>query len=408
MEKFNFYYTVKARLAIFNKISSELEFPEFEKRFENTNPILAREAAFNYYESFIHGLLLGQGLSENEIENISHQEITKILNPYIDPKTSSWHFIGEKKIELPDFIGNGIRVSLQLDGGNEADSISEAQSVSLIQENELIIHWINEDNPGKPFPAPIHFLEEEYAFYIDNNYDTKGSETTIKYLDFDEYNEGYLETALGTHTILKTPFDWTGYDKPYWWGDYKDLWDEPDNEKLEEEIQILKETSLKELIKNGEGQQIEFKPTLLYHFGTKGYNFSIRNIIAKVICSFLNSRGGKLFIGLADDGTVQGLSHDFSLARPVGKDPRDYFKLEVDRIIREYFKDAATYISGEFETIDDVEIFVFTVFPNTKYPTFIKGQNGKEFFVRLTTSCEPYTDIENIVRYCMTHWGLVI
>ena len=150
----NCYYTVKARLAIFNKLTSELEFPEFEKRFANAEHILAREEAFGYYDSFIHSLLLGQGLSEYDIENISHREVTRILHPYIDPKTSSIIKLGDKEIEMPDFIGNGIRVSLIL--GN-IDDTESAASVSIPQENEIIIHWINEDNPEMPFPVPLHF-----------------------------------------------------------------------------------------------------------------------------------------------------------------------------------------------------------------------------------------------------------
>jgi len=390
------YYRVKARLAIFNKITSELEFLVLEKEFENVNLILAREEAFNYYESFIHGLLLGQGLSDSEIENISHEEVTKILNPYIDPGTFS--------DGLPDFIGNGIRLCLVVENEQANPSILQ-ECVSIIQENEILVHWINEDNPGRPFPVPLHFLEAEYSFYMDNNYDTKSYVITIKYLDYDEYNEGFHNTALGIHTILQTPFNWTGYDKVNWWGDYKDVWDVNEKSKLGKEIQASKELTLKELIRKGEGQQVEFKPALLYHFGKKGYSKSVKYIVAKVICSFLNSKGGKLFIGVADNGELQGLNNDFSLAQPKGKDPRDYFKLEVDKIIREFFKDAASNISGDFETIDNVEIFVFTVFPSTKHPIFIKGLNGKEFFVRLTTSCEPYTDIEDIAKYCLTHWN---
>ena len=391
----HYYYTVKARLAIFNKLTGELEFPEFERRFENENPIIAREAAFDHYENFIHGLLLGQGLSEKQINQISHKEVTKILQPYINPGTYS--------NGLPDYIGNGIRVSLVIANENE-DAIETPINVSILQKNEIIIHWINEDNPGMPFPVSLISLEKEYAFYVNNNFDTKGYIITIEYLDYDEYIDGYHDTALEAHTILETPFDWTGYDKLNWWGTYKDEWQEVDNENVNAEIQHSRELSTKEIIQRGESQQVEFKPSLLYHFGKKGYSRSVRYIIAKVICSFLNSKGGKLFIGLADDGKIQGLSDDLSLAQPIGKDPRDYFQLEADKMIREYFKDSASYICGEFEIIDNVEIFVFTVFPNTRYPVFITGMNGKEFFVRLTTSTEPYNDVEQIVKYCLTHW----
>jgi hypothetical protein len=103
---------------------------------------------------------------------------------------------------------------------------------------------------------------------------------------------------------------------------------------------------------------------------------------------------------------IQGLAYDFSLAKPKGKDPRDYFRIEVDKIIREYFKEFAHNISGDFETIEGQEIFIFTIYPTKSYPCFIYNAQGiKEFYVRLTTSSEPYSDIEQIARYCIDRWS---
>ncbi len=112
-----------------------------------------------------------------------------------------------------------------------------------------------------------------------------------------------------------------------------------------------------------------------------------------------------MFVGVNDNKQIKGLQDDFSLAQPKGKDPKDYFSLQVDKLIREYFKGIASNISGEFIIVDSIEIFVFKVFPSKNKPIFIQGQNGKEFYVRLTTSCEPYTDIEEIATYCINHWG---
>jgi hypothetical protein len=50
-------------------------------------------------------------------------------------------------------------------------------------------------------------------------YDTRSYATKITYFDVDEYLEGYEETALGEHHILKTPFMWEGYEKKFWWNE---------------------------------------------------------------------------------------------------------------------------------------------------------------------------------------------
>src|ERR1039458_3269392 len=108
MDKPTCYYLVKARIAILNKITSKIEFQEFTHKFENEDPFLAREAAFDDYDSYIHSLLLGQGLSEEETENITDRDIRKILNPYVDPKTSTKFKIGEHEVEFPGWIGHVI------------------------------------------------------------------------------------------------------------------------------------------------------------------------------------------------------------------------------------------------------------------------------------------------------------
>lgn len=381
MDKAKCYYQLRARIVFENALTKQIDFQNIEHKFSNENPIVAREAVFNDFDNYIHSLLLGIGLTDNEINDISDKEIRKYLNSYIDPKTSTTVNLGGSDFEIPDYVGNGIWIELVIDND---------------EQNKLTIHSINQDNSDMPNPPSWTDLESEYEFYENNQYDKKNYSKTVTYFDIDEYQEGYTDTALGEHHILETPFDWTGYDVKNWWGD------DSQNEETEN---VNREDYIKNLIERGEGEQIEFKPTLIYHFDKRAYSFAVRHIIAKTICAFLNSSGGYLLIGVTDSKEIQGLQYDFSLTRPSGKDPRDYFKLEVDKIIREYFKDIASNIRGDFETIDGTEIFMFTIFPSKNFPVFIKGQNGKEFYVRLTASSEPYTDIEEIAKYCISQWN---
>ena len=46
----SFHYIVKAKLIRFIK-NGEIDFLEFEDKFENENPILAREMAFKHYQN---------------------------------------------------------------------------------------------------------------------------------------------------------------------------------------------------------------------------------------------------------------------------------------------------------------------------------------------------------------------
>ena len=93
-----------------------------------------------------------------------------------------------------------------------------------------------------------------------------------------------------------------------------------------------------------------------------------------------------------DDGTPQGLHHDFSLAGD--KAPRDFFRLEFDDTKKQFMPQSIANISGQFITIDDIEIFVVIVFPSKTNPVFMKGQHGKEFWVRWTASTRQIVDVE--------------
>ena len=120
-----------------NKNIGEIVFQNIEHQFSNENPILAREAAFDYYDSYVHGLLLGIGLTDDEVINITDRDVRTLLNPYIDPKTSTEVELLGTKFKIPNYIGNGIWVEMVIDSA---------------EENKLVIHSIINDSSDIPMP----------------------------------------------------------------------------------------------------------------------------------------------------------------------------------------------------------------------------------------------------------------
>lgn len=193
---------------------------------------------------------------------------------------------------------------------------------------------------------------------------------------------------VDTVEILPTPFDWTGYDVPR-------------DSKVETEI-VKPEVSLENIISDGESNQVEFKPTLLYNFKTKEGGIGVKSIIGKTICGFLNSRGGILFIGLTDNGKPQGLSYDYSLSGD--KNPRDFFLLEFDEMLEHFLPQwVQDNVVCGFQEIEGVEVFIVIVTPSKSEPVFFKGQNGKEFYIRRMGSTK-LLDIEQFYLYWKNHW----
>ncbi len=67
------------------------------------------------------------------------------------------------------------------------------------------------------------------------------------------------------------------------------------------------------LIAEGEGQKLEFKETLEADSKTGKKHPALPHESLKTICAFANSQGGKLLIGVSDDGNIKGLDKDFNL-----------------------------------------------------------------------------------------------
>ena len=367
------HYVVKAKLIRLIK-GNEIDFLEFEEKFESENPITAREKAFTHYQNFIDVLLEAKGK-----KYFSDRQARTELTSFIDPGTSTKVKIGDKEIEFSDSFGNGIGVFMVVDQPIE-DKIFDDK----IGE-EFLIHGIGRISFSDDPQGLMDALNHEYWYYEQLNYDTKNYKHNI---DFYEYDIAETEP----NEILETPFDWTGYDKPQ----EEDETEEPSSGKNET-------TSLEQLIKNGESNQVEFKPTLLFNFSSGKAGIGIKGIIAKAICAFLNSRGGFLFIGVTDKGEIQGLEHDYKLAD--GKHPKDFFLLEFDQMLSHFLSfSVKSNVVGQFYELEGKEIFVVTVSPSKHRPVFLNGQTGKEFYVRGEASSQPLTDIEKIVNYCIDRW----
>lgn len=369
------HYLVRVKLIRFIN-NEKIDFIHNEKVFKEQSPILAREKAFSHYNSYIDTILE---------PNLNHNEISQRLSQRIEKRTVEFE---NEKIEINDFQ-SGIGVFLIIDKPINDDK----------KGDEFLIHGI-----GFSFSDPqslIDSLNFENWYYEYYTYDTKNYMINIDFYeaDIDE---------VGSETILKTPFDWNTLEIPAYY-----------DENPKENNDIITDYERKELfmeiIREGESNQVEFKSSLVSYinrYGELGYSKHIKFKIIKTIASFLNSNGGFLFIGVKDDMSILGLDSDFSLAQSKLDNPKDYFRLEVDRIIKEHFKISATNITGEFIELNNKQVYIMKIEPSLK-PIFVfnrtnkdESKHRKEFYVRLTgASSILYPEIDDIVDYCLNHWN---
>ncbi len=425
------YYIVKARTAFHNSESGEIEFRARIKKFEDPNPIEARKAAFEFRNEFIYGLLtlglqkteeeIGWNPESKEIENLSDEEIRKLLNPMFE-QDNSVLFLDEETFETlewtPTILNNEDDTEEEINWLPPDDTLAwyskfnngiwvilehNDNDPELENENDIVIDKITKFEEPYITPPLWTNLEIEYKLYKKYKFKTEGFETTINFFDDEEFLDGYfqkeneteeeaqlrhLKESNKTFKCLKTPFDWTGYDKINWWEDGTSKDEDIDGHKLP--------ISIKEAYKNGESHLVEFKPGLV------NWTNSDRNIeceIAQTLCAFLNSKGGYLFIGVADkEKKVLGIKFP--------DNSKDKFLREFTRIKTRHLPPYLAHsINGDFYIIEEKEVFVITVFPNND-PVFIRKKDeenhliSKEFYIRSDASSRHLYDIEEVVKYC--------
>ncbi len=195
---------------------------------------------------------------------------------------------------------------------------------------------------------------------------------TIYHYGLDYLESGEDQESGAKRTILKTPHLWQNLDE------YNEYYSPA---KTENVVSIEPTVDFLRIIERGESNQVELKPCLLYNFKSGEGGIGVKYIIAKAICGFLNSNGGVIFIGISDDGSIQGLKYDYSLFP--GGNEKDKFLLELDSLLT-YFFDLSIkpLVNSSIENIDGKDILIISVEESYK-PIFLRnkrsGQTQRRF-----------------------------
>src|SRR5262249_37973234 len=78
--------------------------------------------------------------------------------------------------------------------------------------------------------------------------------------------------------------------------------------------------SIDELIAGLEDNSVEFKSTARWNLTDHRRDKAMEDSVVKTIAAFLNTDGGTLLMGVADDGALVGLEHDYRQIRPHNAD----------------------------------------------------------------------------------------
>lgn len=129
------------------------------------------------------------------------------------------------------------------------------------------------------------------------------------------------------------------------------------------------------LIANGESDSVEFKSTLRINLHTGERDSRMEHSALKTIAGFLNTAGGRLVIGVSDDGSPVGITKDRF-------ESEDQMSLHLMNLINGRLGAlAATNTHIHFDDYRTVRVLVVTVHKSST-PTYMKDGNIERFYVR--------------------------
>ena len=156
------------------------------------------------------------------------------------------------------------------------------------------------------------------------------------------------------------------------------------------------------LIESGESAVLEFKSTARLNVHTGVQDQAITWSVVKTIAAFMNTNGGTLLVGVADDGRPVGIESDYPFVKGGG---RDGWELSLTTAMKNALGPvAATDLVVSYSKMKERTIARIDVRPGTE-PTFSKrkGEQRDTFFPRLNNCTEELSG-SALLSYQKKHW----
>tara|TARA_R110000868_G_scaffold107999_2_gene295125 strand:- start:84 stop:866 length:783 start_codon:yes stop_codon:yes gene_type:complete len=205
----------------------------------------------------------------------------------------------------------------------------------------------------------------------------------LKSLSFEMRGMSILLTLLGGFLGLVSGFFWSQLKK---------------KNNLISLQQRLLQRDIAEIIADGENEKVEFKSSIRYDYFKKVTNRDLELVIAKTIVGFMNAKGGKLIIGVDDDGNILGLEKDFKTLKHKN---RDGYEREIFRIISTQLGHEACFSNHiSFYVVNEKELCVVDIEPS-KEPVYVNDGTSTTFYVRTGNATYPLT-VKETVDYLKT------
>ncbi len=169
--------------------------------------------------------------------------------------------------------------------------------------------------------------------------------------------------------------------------------------------QLLTGDDVRRLVRAGESATVEFKATFRWDLREGRDNPALQKSTTKTVAAFLNSSGGRLAIGVDDDGTIRGLDPDYRGLPRSGSEGRDRFFQALANSVNQHLGPGVTpLVKIEIIEVDGKDVCLVDV-RRSQAPVYLKEANDRdEFYVRLGSTSRALNH-EDALKYVRAHWG---
>lgn len=137
--------------------------------------------------------------------------------------------------------------------------------------------------------------------------------------------------------------------------------------------------SVLQIIKKGENGKDEFKETFHVNVKTGKKDKSLKKEVSRAVAGMLNSDGGLILIGIANDGTIEGVARDlYYYNASTNQENKDKMRIDIDDTLTTDFGIMVKKnLDLSYEELKGKEIFIIKILPSS-LPVFL----NKVFYVR--------------------------
>jgi predicted HTH transcriptional regulator len=159
--------------------------------------------------------------------------------------------------------------------------------------------------------------------------------------------------------------------------------------------------TVQDLIAQGESKEVEFKSSLRWDLQQSCLSKGVQKAVSRTLAAFLNSDGGTLLIGVADDGVVLGLASDL---KTLGKKQnRDGFELSLRNLLSSQLgAEASAAVELTFSEEDGKLVAVASCVASP-HPVYLTDGSDVSFFIR-DGNLSRRLNISESHQYIASHW----